>query len=143
MDAGTSNVEWNDPDGDNTMDQRAFYVDVTYTAASSSATITLKTLDDNNGPHLSAVTQQVMAAAPPALKVTAVTRTPLGAIVIDFTGAPSTTYNVTKSPDLVVPFGPLTIPLTAGTDGAGVGQAIVPATEASEPKEFYRIETQP
>jgi hypothetical protein len=69
-----------------------------------------------------------------------VSRDGSGNLVITFIGAPNTTYDVTKSPDLVAPFGPLTTPLTATTDGSGVGQAVVPAAETSDPKEFYRIE---
>ena len=75
------------------------------------------------------------------LSVTGVSRDALGNIVINFVGAPSTTYKVTKSADLILPFGPLGTPLAAMTNASGVGQAIVPASEASETKEFYRIET--
>ena len=75
------------------------------------------------------------------LSVTGVSRDALGNIVINFVGAPSTTYKVTKSADLIVPFGPLGTPLSAMTNASGVGQVTVPASEASETKEFYRIET--
>ena len=47
---------------------------------------------------------------------------------------------MTKSPDLVAPFVPLDPALTATTNSLGVGQATIPAAEASEAKEFYRIE---
>jgi hypothetical protein len=63
-----------------------------------------------------------------------------GNFIIDFRGKAETDYEVKKSADLTAPFVPLTVPLTITTDAAGLGQAIVPASEASEPSEFYRLE---
>ena len=83
------------------------------------------------------------SAVPNPLAVTGITRQLNGNVVIDFTGRPITTHNVTKSLDLLVPFAPLTIPLTVETHANGFGQAVVPASEASEPREFYRIEMIP
>mgnify|MGYP000353078413 FL=1 len=86
-------------------------------------------------------TVSTLTAPVNVLVVTGVSRDALGNIIINFVGAPSTTYKVTKSADLSVPFGPLGTPLSAMTNASGVGQATVPASEASETKEFYRIET--
>jgi hypothetical protein len=63
-----------------------------------------------------------------------------GNFIIDFRGKAETAYEVKRSADLVTPFVPLTVPLTVTTDAAGIGQAVVPASEASEPSEFYRLE---
>ncbi len=53
-------VEWNQ-----FGQYSAFYIDVTYTLASgSSASITLKTLDTNNGPHVAGITNQILSAPP-------------------------------------------------------------------------------
>ena len=59
--------------------------------------------------------------------------------VINFKGAPFTTYQVTESSNLVAPIGPLAIPLTATSDAGGVGQAIIPSSEASGSSEFYQF----
>ncbi|WP_193214273.1 LamG domain-containing protein [Luteolibacter marinus] len=61
-------------------------------------------------------------------------------LVIDFLGKAITSYDVTKSPDLTTPFGPLTVPQSVMTDISGAGQATIPASEASEAREFYRLE---
>lgn len=63
-----------------------------------------------------------------------------GELVIDFIGKADTGYVVTKSGDLVTPFGPLTPPQTVTTDGAGVGQATIPASETSASRGFFRLE---
>ena len=76
----------------------------------------------------------------PEIVITGVSRNPAGDITIDFTGAANTTFSVTKSADLLGGFAPLDTPLSPMTDGEGVGQAVVPASEASDPAEFYRIE---
>jgi hypothetical protein len=62
--------------------------------------------------------------------------------VIDFTGAPSTSYEVKKSIDLST-FDPLTVPLIESTDGSGTGQATVPASEMAGPRQFFRLEDTP
>lgn len=122
----------------------AFYVSYDYVAEATDLVIRARVhesaLPASGSFHLYGLTNEVIPDNPPV--VTAVSRDGLGNFIIDFTGDPNTTYNVTKSPDLTTPFGPLTTPLTATTDGAGVGQATVPASEASETREFYRIESQ-
>jgi len=58
-----------------------------------------------------------------------------------FQGAPSTTYEVTKSDDLTAgSFAPLTTPLRVTTGAGGIGQAVVPASETTHPKAFFRLE---
>lgn len=90
--------------------------------------------------HLYGLTNEVIPQVSTDLIVTGVSRDASNNFIINFKGAASTTYDVTKSPDLVTPFGPLTTPLTTTTDAAGVGQAIIPATETTDAREFYRIE---
>ncbi len=123
----------------------AYYLSYDYVA--DSTTMAIETMvpasnrftTDSGSFHLYGLTNEVAGAAPTSLVVTGVTRSS-GNIVIDFKGAANTQYKVTKSPNLTTAFGPLTIPLTATTNGSGVGQATVPASEASERNEFYRIE---
>ncbi len=121
----------------------AFYVSYDYVAEATDLVIRARVhesaLPASGSFHLYGLTNEVVPDNPPV--VTAVTRDGSGNFIIDFTGEPNTTYNVTKSPDLTTPFGPLTTPLTATTNGAGVGQATVPSSEASETREFYRIES--
>ena len=95
---------------------------------------------DSGSFHLYGLTNEVTSEPSAGLVVTSVSRNQLGNNVINFTGEPNTLYTVTKSPNLAAAFGPLTIPLTATTNASGIGQATVPASEASESKEFYRIE---
>ena len=85
--------------------------------------------------------QYTILAPPPTLAITGVTRNNDGQIIIDFTGTPDTVYRVATSPNLIKPFVDLFNPLEAQTIEDGVGQAIIPADEANEPKAFYRIET--
>jgi hypothetical protein len=97
-------------------------------------------INDSGSFHLYGLTNELTSEPSPVLAITGASRSPLGDIIINFTGEPNTIYNVTKSPDLTTPFGPLTTPLTATTNGSGLGQATIPASEASEAREFYRIE---
>lgn len=124
----------------------AYYLSFTYTAEASDLVIQAKVPDSAVGSsgsyHMYGMTHEVVPPPAGTLAITGVSRDGLGNLVIDFTGLPETTYNVTKSPDLTTTFGPLTTPLTATTNAAGVGQAIVPAEETSETREFYRIEDQ-
>ena len=121
----------------------AYYLSYTYVAETTD--LVIKTSVHPSVPliggsfHLYGLTNEV-AAPGSSLATTGVSRDALRNFIIDFLGEPSTTYKVTKSPDLIVPFGPLTTPLTATTSPSGFGRAIVPASEASEAKEFYRIE---
>lgn len=125
----------------------AYYLSYTYVAATTELVIkaevhasSVDTAQSASGNfHLYGLSNEV-APAGPKLAIIGVVRNSSG-FVIDFIGAASTTYKVTKSPNLITPFGPLTIPLTATTNSVGVGQAIVPPSEASEPSEFYRMET--
>ena len=123
----------------NANNDSAYYLSYNYVAEATSLVIRARVhesaLPASGSFHLYGLTNEVL---PPV--VTGVTRDGSGNIIIDFTGAPNTTYDVTKSPDLTTPFGPLTTPLTATTNAGGIGQATVPAAEASEAREFYRIE---
>lgn len=127
----------------NGNENSAYYLSYTYVAESTDLVIkgtVHQSVTDPGSFHLYGLTNEVAEAPSGVLAVTGVSRLPSGAVIIDFIGSPVTDYKVTKSPDLVVPFGPLTSALTVTTNAAGVGKATVPATEASEAKEFYRIE---
>lgn len=128
----------------NAINDSAYYVSYDYVAEATDLVIRARVhesaLPASGSFHLYGLTNEVVPGIGPV--VTAVTRDGSGNFIIDFTGAPNTIYDVTKSPDLTTPFGPLTIPLTATTNVGGIGQATVPASEASESKEFYRIEDQ-
>jgi hypothetical protein len=128
----------------NANNNSAYYVSYDYVAEATDLVIRARVhesaLPASGSFHLYGLTNEVVPGA--GLVVTAVTRDGSGNFIIDFTGEPNTTYKVTKSPDLTTPFGPLTTPLTATTDGTGLGQATVPSTEASETREFYRVESQ-
>lgn len=96
---------------------------------------------NNQGTGYAAGNFQYTVVDPPVPPdITSITREISGDLTILFSGAPNTNYSVTKSPDLITSFVPLDSPLTATTDGSGNGEATVPAVEASEPREFYRIE---
>ncbi len=122
----------------------AYYVSYTYVAETTN--LVVKAGVHPSAPagsgsfHLYGLTNEVLGVSSGALAITGVSRDAFGKFIIDFVGAPNTTYNVTKSSDLSGEFGALTSPLTATTNPGGVGKAIVPASEASEAKEFYRIE---
>jgi hypothetical protein len=120
-----------------------YYISFTYVAEGTELTIQAKVPDGapaaSGGFHLYGLTNELVTL-PSTLEVTGARRTVSGEFIIDFLGLPETTYQVTKSPDLVTPFVPLTIPLSVTTNVGGVGQAIIPASEASEASEFYRIE---
>jgi hypothetical protein len=120
----------------------AYYLSYTYVAQDTTMTVVAQNhpavLANAGGPHLYGLTNEVVETA--ELQIVDVSRDPSGAVTIDFLGSASTQYQVTKSPDLATPFVPLTTPLSVTTDAGGIGQAVVPATEASEASEFYRIE---
>ena len=128
----------------NGNDHSAYYVCYTYVAESTDlmirATVPIGSLPASGSFHLYGLTNEVIPQVSTDLLVTGTSRDASSNFIINYKGAASTTYNVTKSPDLVTPFGPLTTPLTTTTDAAGVGQAIIPATETAEAREFYRIE---
>jgi hypothetical protein len=128
----------------NGNDHSAYYVCYTYVAEATDlmikATVPIGSLPASGSFHLYGLTNEVIPEVSTDLLVTGTSRDASNNFIINYKGAASTTYNVTKSPDLLTPFGPLTIPLTTTTDAAGVGQAIIPATETTEAREFYRIE---
>jgi hypothetical protein len=128
----------------NGIPDTAYYLSFVYTAQETELTIEARTPLGGPVPtgsfHLYGLTNEVVGGGGADLLITGVQRNGAGQIVIDFVGAPNATYSVTKSPDLQSAFVPLDTPLSAATDGTGVGQAVVPATEASEAREFYRIE---
>jgi hypothetical protein len=76
------------------------------------------------------------------LRITAAGFNGSGEFVIDFIGTDLTDYEVTKSLDLQAAFAPLGIPLVVTTDASGIGQATVPAAEATTPAAFFRMEEQ-
>ncbi|WP_035612217.1 hypothetical protein [Haloferula sp. BvORR071] len=127
----------------NGNEHSAYYLSYNYTAQSSSLVIDAKVHESaaaaSGSFHLYGLANEVLSV-PASLKITGVTRNAGGDILINFTGAGETQYHVTKSPDLTTPFGPLVPPVNVTTNVAGAGQAIVPASEASERREFYRIE---
>ena len=92
--------------------------------------------------HFYGLTNEVegaIAQVPPM--ITAVSAAASGEVTIDFTGAPSTSYSVTKSPDLESAFVPLASPLNPATDAGGAGQVVVPAAEfGGASRYFLRIE---
>lgn len=128
----------------NGNDHSAYYVCYTYVAEATDlmikASVPLGSLPASGSFHLYGLTNEIIPEVSTDLIVTGINRDASNNFIINYKGAASTTYNVTKSPDLSTPFGPLTIPLTTTTDAAGVGQAIIPSTETTEAKEFYRIE---
>ncbi len=84
---------------------------------------------------------RIIDASPLGPVVTGVTRNGSGDLIIDFEGSANTTYTVTKSADLSSGFGALAAPLSPTTDGSGIGQVTVPASEfAGASKYFVRIE---
>ncbi len=121
---------------------------ITYTYEAESTELTIRaSIHESAAPasgshHLYGLTNEGLNPPEPGaeLKITGTHMDGAGNFIIDFQGAPNRTYTVTKSPDLATPFGPLDIPLPVSTNVAGIGQAVIPASEASEPSEFYRIE---
>ncbi|GAA5481418.1 LamG-like jellyroll fold domain-containing protein [Haloferula sargassicola] len=73
------------------------------------------------------------------LEVTSAEFTAGGDFIITFTGSPDTAYELTKSTTLG-DFVPLDPAVNVTTDALGQGSATVPAAEASDPAEFYRLE---
>jgi len=124
----------------------AYYVSFDYVAVGTTLVIDAQVpmsnifVGDSGSFHLYGLTNESTTPPGADLVITGVSRDGSGNIVINFRGGASTGYTVTKSPNLTSPFVPLTTPLAVTTNAGGVGQAIVPASEASEGKEFYRIE---
>lgn len=128
----------------NGNEDSAYYLSYNYVAQGTQLTIEASAHEssaiDTGSFHFYGLTNEGLSGSPAALVVTSVMRNGGGDVILDFTGAANTEYQVTRSPDLVSPFVPLVPPLTATTGATGVGQATIPAAEASEKHEFYRIE---
>ncbi len=64
-----------------------------------------------------------------------------GQFVINFLSTPSAQFEVTKSLTLkAASFVPLSPPLIVTTDSNGIGLAVVPAAQKTEPEAFFRVE---
>ncbi len=129
---------------ENDNNNSAYYVSYDYVAAAPElilkAAVPISAPAASGSFHLYGLTNELTSTPSPEFRITGFTRAPSGEITLDFIGAPSSAFVVTKSPDLVTPFGPLSIPLSVSTNGAGIGQAVIPASETSDDREFYRIE---
>jgi hypothetical protein len=127
----------------NGNDDSAYYVGYTYVAQGTTLTITAATPPqvsaDNGGAHLYGLTNEVVGTTVADLKITGVTRATTGALTLTFKGAASTAYKVTKSTDLAT-FTALSTPLTFTTDASGAATVVVPATETTGTKGFFRVE---
>ncbi|WP_367871436.1 hypothetical protein [Luteolibacter sp. Populi] len=128
----------------NGNDNSAYYLRYNYVAQDTKLVI-------QAGPHISAsvasgafhlygLTNEGPSGIPVVFAVTSVVRNVGNEVVIDFTGAPNTEYEVTKSGDLATAFASLVPPLMVTTNASGAGQVTVPAAAAAESKGFYRIE---
>ena len=128
----------------NGNDDSAYYISYTYVAEATDliieAGIHTSAINASGSFHMYGLTNEIVGTPSTELKITSVSRTSTGDIVINFTGVADTEYDVTRSPDLSTAFSPLTTPLTATTNSSGIGQVLIPASEASEAKEFYRLE---
>ncbi|MCW1922780.1 LamG domain-containing protein [Luteolibacter arcticus] len=96
---------------------------------------------DPDGDTIDNEAEETAGTSPAALAtITAVNFVPGGDYTIHFTGNANTTFRVTKSTNLEG-FTEMAPPVTAATDGSGVGTAIVPAAQAAGTAGFYRLET--
>lgn len=125
----------------------AYYVSYRYVAQGTEmkirATIPQTELESNpatGGMHLYGLSNEQIGVVPATLKVRSVSRSAAGEILIDFTGGAARSYRVTKSATPAGPYIALTVPLAVATDAAGAGHVVIPASEASEVREFYRVE---
>jgi hypothetical protein len=135
----------------NGIQHSALYLGFTYTAQTTQlvikAAVPIFAPVGSGSFHLYGLSNEVAAPAEPVSPViTGIVRVTTGpsagAILLQFTGAPNTTYDVTKSTNLQA-FGPLDIPLASTTDGDGLGQVLVPASEVNpntDRTELYRLE---
>lgn len=102
-------------------------------------------LGDPDGDGILNEAEETAGTTPGTIVVTKITSANFAAggnYVIQFTGAANTAYRVTKSTMLDTgSFAAMVPPVTATTDGSGAGTATVPATHASGPRGFYRLET--
>lgn len=123
----------------------AYYLSYQYLAQGADliidATVPLCAPANSGSFHLYALSNEVATGALLGqILITDHSLTPTGQFVIAFKARPQTTYTVTKSSSLIGDFAPLDTPLNVTTDINGDGQAIIPGIEASDLKEFYRIE---
>lgn len=123
----------------------AYYLSYTYTAQGTElvidATIPDCSIPVSGSMHMYALSNEISTGVPLGqILITNRGFTPSGQFAIAFKAKPQTTYQITKSSNLLGDFSPLDNPLSATTDIAGDGQVIIPAQEASDLKEFYRIE---
>jgi hypothetical protein len=123
----------------------AYYLTYQYTAQTTElivdATVPLCAPPNSGSFHMYALSNEIASGAP--LGQILITNQVLlsdGRFAIAFQGKPQTTYQVTKSANLVGNFLPLDPPLSATTDINGEGQAVISAGETSEAKKFFRIE---
>ncbi|MGC6458619.1 MAG: thrombospondin type 3 repeat-containing protein [Akkermansiaceae bacterium] len=124
--------------------QQTILLNFNYTAEGTDLVIDANVPDCAVNPsgsfHMYALTNEVSTSVESPLMITNTAITTSGQFVIAFRGKPETSYQVTKSSTLDGAFSPLDLPLFATTDSNGDGQAIVPSSEASDSKEFYRLE---
>lgn len=123
----------------------AYYLTYTYTAQTTEliidANVPLCGPNPSGSLHMYALSNEIFTGIPLGqILITNQLFLPDGRFAIGFKARPLTTYNVTKSSNLVGDFTPLDTPLTVTTDVNGEGQIIIPNPETSDLKEFYRIE---
>lgn len=123
----------------------AYYLSYQYVAQTTElvieATVPVCAPGNSGSFHLYALSNEIASGAPLGqILITNQLRLGDGSVAIAFKAKSQTTYQVTKSSNLVGAFSPLDVPLSVTTDINGDGQAIIPAAEASDLKEFYRIE---
>ncbi|MDF1713172.1 MAG: hypothetical protein P1U90_13090 [Akkermansiaceae bacterium] len=123
----------------------AYYLTYQYTAQGTELVIAANT--QPCGPavsgsfHMYALSNEVATGVPPGeILITNQILLDDGRFAIAFKGKPQTRYQVTKSANLIGNFLALEPALSVTTDVAGEGQAIIPASETTDLKEFYRIE---
>jgi len=127
-----------------TFNNDAYYLTYQYVAQTTEliieTTVPICAPGNSGSFHLYALSNEIASGAPLGqILITNQLRLGDGSVAIAFKAKSQTTYQVTKSSDLVG-FVPLDTPLSVTTDINGDGQVIVPAAEASDLKEFYRIE---
>lgn len=123
----------------------AYYLTYTYTAQTTEliidANVPLCGPNPSGSLHMYALSNEISTGVPLGqILITNRLFLPDGRFAIGFQAKPLTTYNVTKSSNLVGDFAPLDVPLSVTTDVNGEGQVIIPSPEFSDLKEFYRIE---
>ncbi|YCM43701.1 hypothetical protein V2O64_20560 [Verrucomicrobiaceae bacterium 227] len=123
----------------------AYYLTYQYTAQNTEliidASLPLCGQNPSGSLHLYALSNEISTGVPLGqILITDQGLLSNGQFAIAFKAKPQTTYQVTKSSDLVGDFAPLNIPVTVTTDINGEGQVSIPTSEVSDLKTFYRIE---